>query len=128
MRNILIATCVVFVLLLIVAWVFVNGITSIKWLQSPGQIRTRLLEDVPIGSAFESVRGFIDDRGYVLVSSSERKGFISRDNREVGSAHLRARLGEYRLVFTKTVVAAYFAFNEKRELSEIDVRKYRDAP
>jgi hypothetical protein len=116
------------ILLIAVLWLAVNGLGSLRWFRSSAQIQAGLLADVPLGSSYETVRRYIESQGFKLLSASKTAGYLSKENEGVGRAHLFAELGGYRLIFTRTDVAAYFGFDGSGRLLAVDVRKYNEGP
>jgi hypothetical protein len=74
----------------------------------------------------DQVRTMIDRNGWHLVTFSEDVGFYDqrpRPARTVGVKHIRADLGDYRdLPFQKNVTV-FWAFDERRRLTDVWVWK-----
>jgi hypothetical protein len=124
----LVACCVAVLLVVAGVWFGVNGVGAVQWFRSVSQIRSGIITNVPLGSSSDLVRDYIKQEGFRLLSASERVGYLSEDGVEVGSGHFMAQLGGYALVFTRTSVSAYFAFDDSGHLIEVDVRKTTDGP
>lgn len=111
------------ILVCFLTWVGINGFSSFQWFRDPQTIRSSLLIEVPIGSSFESVKRFISSTDYEVREISKEKGHYTSNHESIGDALIRVWMGGYQSIFSHTDITAFFVFDEKGELIEIDVRK-----
>lgn len=120
--------CGAFVVLLLVAWMTVNSLRDLRWLRSPGTIQRQLVRSFPKGTPESDIRRELQERGAALVSASTQAGCLLESGEVVGSGHLSFALGGYKLLLSNVDVTATFCFDAGRQLLDIEVKKYRDAP
>ncbi len=74
MRKWLLCCLFGFCLLIAIFWLAVNGLGSLTWLRGPAQIQAGLLDHVPLGSSYDTVRRHIESQGFKLLGASETVG------------------------------------------------------
>ena len=120
-----IITMTVLFLLLIVA-----GCNELD--KSKAEIVEDILDLVPLGSDMGDVISILQQNGHEIAWVNYENGFNDHGLRPpeiIGKKSIRAELGEYReVVFFKTSVTAFFAFDESDNLIDVKVYKNTDAP
>ena len=122
--RLLITTLSVYLIVLLV------GCDELK--KSEEEIRRDILNAAPLGSAMEDVISILERNKYKIAWINYEQGFNDhrlRPPKIVGKKSVRAELGEYRgILFLKTSVTVFFAFDNNKKLIDLRVHKTTDAP
>ena len=108
-------------------WFTVNTAQDFRWLRSASTIESRLQDELAKGSSREHIDSYFKAHNATVISSSTQAGFLSRDDKVVGSGHLRVRLGGYRLLLSWVDVTATAGFDSEDRLVGLEVGKYVDS-
>ncbi|MFF2888535.1 hypothetical protein [Paenibacillus sp. NPDC057967] len=100
---------------------------------SDDQLRSRFLEQTPLGTSMEDVIQSIDSKkDWRIKYIDNDNGFTHQRKRpaeKIGVRHIRVHIGEYRVysnLYFATDVVVFYGFNENNELVDIWVRKDTD--
>src|SRR2546422_4894487 len=108
-------------------WFYSNSARDARWLCSASRIERSLRKALPLGSSREGVEAYFKSRDATIISSSTEAGFLSRDQRTIGTGHVRVRLGGYKLLLMNVDVTATAGFDIQGRLVGLEVGKYTDS-
>ncbi len=113
------------------AVILVAFILSNPLRRSEETIRSRLLQDMPLGSHLEDVRGYVQSKGWEISYVNENRGFLDqriKPNAVVGEKSIRASLGDYIDIPFLANVTVFWGFDKDSRLIDIWVWKTWDGP